>query len=254
MAERGELARSHGPFPAVADKTLPVPIGAGQVVQLVSGAQAGLLLAWQDPNSADFNLAGAIAADRPGVAIAAAVDSVWLVWPPVLRSSESVTLRSWSRSPGHVPPAWERSGREEVEHLAEGEQVTVPGNDAGLVLFDSEDTQRVPGTIELRRFSSVTVWCAFKIATPIVTTDVDLVLQIQTGGTWWSAYSTPAERKAVWQWGSGTSPGTSRRMASVTWPIPFARWRIRLNNSDSISAKADFHVFRTSSQFARQTV
>lgn len=254
MGSRRDYARSHGAFDAVAGATVSVPIGAGDVVQLVTGDQPGLLLCWQNPAAADFTGAGAIEADRPDVSIEANVDSVWLKWPDTLLSTVPVRLRSWSVPPATVPPPWPRSGMEQVEHLAEGDNVTITGLDLGKVLFDSEDVQREPGTIELRRFSSVTVWCSFVIDGTTTTGTIDLVLEIQSDGVWWAAYSSPGGRNAVWQHGPGVTPGTGRRLASATWPIPFARWRIRLNHSVIPSALASYHVYRSSSLFARQTV
>jgi len=244
------FARSHGPFPAVAGETLSIPLGAGHVVQLVDGAQPGLLLCWQDPTAADFTLAGAVEADRPGVAVAADVDEVWLVWPAVLLSTAAVTLRSWSSAPGHVPPAWERSGREEPELLAFGHEEAIPAG-GGKALFTSTDAERAAGDFELRRWSTVSVAVSVNTAEGVGNTEWILRLDTKTAGAWWAVYSSPANRAQVWQ---DDGPPT-RRCMYVQFPIPYGPWRIWLDNVDLvIEGHAHFHIYRTTGTAHRRTI
>ena len=231
-------------------------MGAGALVQLVDGAAPGVLLCWQDPSSSDFSTAGAVVADRPDVSVSANVDSVWLQWPAVLRSTEAVTLRTWNRTPRDVPPAWNRSGREQVRLLAFQRNISCPVA-SGTTLYDSEvsegETERAAGDVEVRPYSSLVVQVSVDLSGTVVSNEWNLQLMTLVDGAMITFISEPGSRAQVWM--DLQTGASARRVCNQVWPKPFAPYRIRLWNEDALVAgTAHFHIFESTGLCSHFTV
>jgi len=138
---------------------------------------------------------------------------------------------------------------EEVEVLAEGDDVSIAGS-GSTVLFTSTDAARTVGVPELRRWSTVLGYFSTDSTGVAVPGEWFVILEVQVDGTWTEFALSRGSRGQQWV--------TSRMVLGhnlhlMVWPIPVGPWRVSIWNQDGGADEASYHIWRTTGLLNRSS-
>lgn len=220
-------------FGPAADTTTHARLGAGAVVQVVGGAQPGIVISFQDPSVARSDDEYGFTTTRDGDTYSMHGEEIWIVWPVGVKEGEGneLVLRVWPFPSLHTGTPREWYGLEETLIVGEAKALSATGS-GGPNDYDLCAEQAAQ--VEPRVYNYATLYLR---GIPKLS-GAELQLWVDCEGTSFAMQLWDTNRAL------GVPIQTSTVSAgTVSFQIPPAPWKLVLSNNNGVATTVSYLLF-----------